>query len=168
MNSQSQTLTQAESLWIAEVAGRLRLIQADTAESAAEKRREFLQEEIARNLKAVPAVNRKRYLEALLTRFPIGGEIGRSAAAPAAPTPAPEPKPMTAEETIERFFDIVSKAPSDKRAEPRYLCGRFPDTGPALWDRLEDHGADSPAIRWDDFAVHFGDAHGTPRRMRTT
>ena len=134
MNSQSQTLTQAESLWIAEVAGRLRLIQADTAESAAEKRREFLQEEIARNLKAVPAVNRKRYLEALLTRFPIGGEIGRSAAAPAAPTPAPEPKPMTAEETIERFFDIVSKAPSDKRAE---LSKRIADAGLAPAARNE-------------------------------
>lgn len=116
MNAQSQTLTQDESLWIGDVAGRLRLIQADTAEAPAEKRREFLQEEITRNLKNVPASNRKRYLQALLARFPIGGEIGRPA--PIATTaPPPEPKPLTPEETIDRFFEVISRLAPDKRAE---------------------------------------------------
>jgi hypothetical protein len=125
MNFQSQTLTQDESLWIAEVAGRLRLIQADTTEAPAEKRREFLQEEITRNLKAIPAANRKRYLQALLSRFPIGGETGRTAPVPAA-APAPEPKPQTPEETIERFFDVISNLPQDKRAE---LSKRIAEAG---------------------------------------
>jgi bifunctional DNA-binding transcriptional regulator/antitoxin component of YhaV-PrlF toxin-antitoxin module len=116
MNSQSQMMTQDESLWIGEVAGRLRLIQADTAEAPAEKRREFLQEEITRHLKPVPAANRRRYLQALLARFPIGGEIGRAAPVAQA-APPPEPKPLSPEEKIEQFFDLVSKLAPERRAE---------------------------------------------------
>ncbi len=128
MNSNSATLTEDESIWINEVAGRLRLIQADTAEAAPEKRREFLQEEIARNLKSIPAANRKRYLEALLWRFPVAGELARASTAPAvaAPAPPPTPKLESPEETIERFFDIVTKLSEPKRAE---LSKRLADAG---------------------------------------
>src|SRR2546423_11511651 len=68
-------LTEQESDWVSELANRLRLIQADAVSSTPEKRREFLQEEVARHFKPVPPANRKRFLEALLARFPIAGQV---------------------------------------------------------------------------------------------
>jgi len=82
-------LTELETGWINEVAGRLRLIQADTASLDAGKRNEFLQEEVNRTFKAVPPANRKRLLEALLSRFPIAGNIASQSASSAATAPVP-------------------------------------------------------------------------------
>ena len=114
---------------MSEVAGRLRLIQADTAEASADERRELLQEEITRNLKGIPAANRKRYLQALLTRFPVGGELRESSpAAGAAPVaPAQPSKAESAEETIDAPRNVprgivravlASGLPEAVRADP--------------------------------------------------
>ena len=129
-------VTEDESIWINEVAGRLRLIQADAATAAPDKRREFLHEEIARNLKTVVAGNRKRYLEALLRRFPVGGDLVKAAGtpAPAAPVAAAQPRTDTPEEIIERFFDVVSKLPEPARAE---LSKRLAEAGFNWVDRNE-------------------------------
>ena len=115
------TLTAQESGWIHDVAGRLRLIQADTAQVEPGKRAEFLQEEVERSLKSVPPANRKRFIEALLARFPVAGKVVSSfSPAPAlAPTPVPTPvavaeSPM---ETLERFLASVPKLSDEQRGD---------------------------------------------------
>ena len=114
-------LTEQESDWVNALAGRLRLIQADAAGKPVEERRGYLQEEIARNLKSVPPANQRRYLDALLSRFPVRGQVPSLAAASAPvaapPPPPPRPKEETPDETIERFFALVARLPEDKRAE---------------------------------------------------
>jgi hypothetical protein len=104
---QNRALTEQESTWVADLAGRLRLIQADTASSAPEKRREYLHEEIVRGLKGVPPADRKQRLEGLLTQFPVAGKIGASMPAPA-PAPAARPAPETPEQIFERFISAAS------------------------------------------------------------
>jgi len=116
-------LTEQETDWVNTLAGRLRLIQADAASKSNEERCGYLQEELVRNLKSVPPSNQRRFLQALLARFPVGGQIpSLSAAAPvqvptAAPAAPPSPRAQTPEEIIERFFDLVAQLPENKRAE---------------------------------------------------
>ena len=128
-------LTEQESNWVSELANRLRLIQADAVMTAPEKRREFLQEEVARNFKPVPPANRKRFLEALLARFPVAGQVmnfSAAAAAPAPAAPAARPAPESIEETLERFLAGASGLPEGKRAE---FSKRLSDAGFAWVDR---------------------------------
>ncbi len=116
--SASAALTEQENAWLGQVATRLRLIQADAALATPEQGREFLNEEIARSLKDVAPVERKRYLEALLARFPVGGRVmGIVPPAAAAPTAAPPSRVETFEELVERFFKAVAEADAVKRAE---------------------------------------------------
>src|ERR1017187_10901967 len=119
MNNQNIALTDEESGRINEVAGRLRLIQADAASGTVEQRREYLNEEIARNFKGVAPAQRKRYLEALHARFPVAGQIVRTPAPAPAPalTPAPAPAPETFEQLMERFLKAAKELPDPKRAE---------------------------------------------------
>lgn len=110
-------LTEQENNWIVELAGRLKLVQADSAALPPAQRREFLNEEIARALKPVPPSNRKRYLEVLLTRFPVAGQTLKTAAAPAAaPVPA-APPPETFPELLDRFVQAASSLPDAQRTE---------------------------------------------------
>jgi hypothetical protein len=129
-------LTEQEADWVDSMAGRLRLIHADAASKPAEERLGYLQEEVARNLKSIPPANQRRFLEALLARFPVRGQVpSLTAAAPIpVPTPAPAPAPPKAEtpqETIERFFVIVARLPEDQRAQ---LSRRIFDAGLARVD----------------------------------
>lgn len=101
---------------MAELAGRLRLIQADTASSAPEKRREYLHEEIVRGLKGVPPADRKQRLEGLLTQFPVGGKVGAPTPAPAAPAPAARPAPETPEQILERLISAASSLSEAQRS----------------------------------------------------
>jgi len=118
------TLSGQESSWIHEVAGRLRLIQADTAQVEPAKRAEFLQEEVERSLKTVPPANRKRFVEALLARFPVAGRVvsGFSPVPAAEPEPAPVAAPVPVAEspleTLERFLAEVSNLSEEQRGEP--------------------------------------------------
>ncbi len=120
MSQANTTLTGPEGSWIHDVAARLRLIQADTAQEEPGKRAEFLQEEIERSLKHVPPASRKRLIEALLTRFPVAGKVVNSFA-PAPPAPAPVPVAVPVEEspaeTLERFLAAVTKLPEAPRGE---------------------------------------------------
>lgn len=130
-------LTEQESNWVSDLANRLRLIQADAVMTSPEKRREFLQEEVARNFKPVPPANRKRFLEALLARFPVAGQVVSFSMAPAAAAPAPaapaaKPAPETIEETLERFLAAASNLPEGKRAE---FSKRLSEAGFAWVDR---------------------------------
>jgi len=121
MSQSNTTLTDQEGSWIHDVAARLRLIQADTAQLAPEKRSEFLQEEVERNLKNVPPANRKRFIEALHARFPVAGKVVTSFPAPPAPTPAPPPAPVAVaespEKTLERLLAAIPQLSEEKRGD---------------------------------------------------
>lgn len=119
MNDQNIALTGEEAGWITELAGRLRLIQADAPTAAPEQRREYLNEEISRSFKGVAPAQRKRYLEALHARFPVAGQmVTTSGPAPAAaPTPTPAPAPETFEQLLDRFLKAVKGLPDPERAE---------------------------------------------------
>lgn len=116
MNHSNTVLTEQEGEWINKCAQKLRLIQADTAQTAPEKRREYLQEEIARTFKEVPAANRKRFLDALLARFPVAGQVVKSASAQPAPPP-PRPVAETADQVLDRLLAMAGTLPEEKRAE---------------------------------------------------
>jgi hypothetical protein len=108
-------LTEQEGDWINGLATRLRLIQADAASMPVEKRREYLQEEVGRNFKGVPAANHKRYIEALIARFPVGGQIVKSPPI-AAPAPAvPAAVDETPEEILERLIKASAKLSDQQR-----------------------------------------------------
>ena len=110
-------LTEQESDWISQVAARLRLIQADAAAAAPEKRSEFLKEEIARDLKTVPPAERRRYLDALLSRFPVAGQVLQSAPVATVAPEAPAPAPESPDELLTRFLGVVAELTREKRAE---------------------------------------------------
>ena len=118
MSHSTITLTDQEDQWIHECAARLRLIQVDAVTLAPEKRREYLQEEVERSLKNAPPANRQRFLQALLHRFPVAGQVVNTAIAPAAPpSPAsPPPASLTPDELLGRFLAAVPGLPADKRA----------------------------------------------------
>lgn len=116
MSHSNTALSEQENGWVEEFAGRLQLIRADTAAATPQQRREFLQEEIARGLKSVPPASHKRYLEALLARFPVAGQV--ASAVPAAPAPAPAPAaPLSPEQTLDRFLDSLAACPREKQDE---------------------------------------------------
>jgi hypothetical protein len=107
-----------KSTWAESLAARLRLVQADAAGLTAEKRREFLSEEISRKLKELPKPSHKRHLEALLAQFPVGGQVCYSVAVPIAPAPVTvEPAPETFEQVFERFLGMVRNLPEAEKIE---------------------------------------------------
>jgi hypothetical protein len=95
-------LAQQESEEIAECAAQLRLVQADPELAADERRRGgVLKGLLAEKLKGLPPANRKRFLTALLARFPVAGKIVESIERPPA---KPEPPVReTAAKLLERF-----------------------------------------------------------------
>jgi hypothetical protein len=110
------TLSDQENSLINECVGRLRLIQADSAHLPPDQRREFLNEEINRSFNRVPPANRKRYLEALLVRFPVAGCVATRVVETAAPPPPP-PRPETPDGLLEKFIVAAAREPEEKRAE---------------------------------------------------
>lgn len=136
MSYQSAVLTEQESAWLSEVAGRLRLIQADAASSTSQERREFLGEQLTRSLQKTSPGDRKRYLEALLARFPVGGELVRNtpteSAPAAAPAPAPAPPPETFDQLFERLLKAVPELDEKKKAE---VTKRLGEVGLARVDK---------------------------------
>jgi PAS domain-containing protein len=132
MSHATTTLTDQENGWIAECATRLRLIQADAGTLSPEKRREYLQEEMERSLKGAPPANRRRYLQALLQRFPVAGQVVSSAPVPVAAAPPPAPRPLTPEDLLERLLAASADLPDEKREE---FGRRLRDAGLVSVDR---------------------------------
>lgn len=117
MRDPNLTLNEQEGAWIHEVAGRLRLVQADSATAAPAQRREFLSEELGRAFRQVASADRKRYLRALLARFPVGGRALETAAAvPAAPA-AEAAAPETFEQQLERLIQAAAGLDENRRAQ---------------------------------------------------
>ena len=133
MSHANTALSEQDGDWIAEMAGRLRLIQADALSLQPEKRREYLQEEVTRSLKEVAPGNRKRLLGALLARFPVAGQVMKSLPAQtSAPAPVPVSVVETPEQILERLLAVAGKLPEEKRAE---ISKRLGEAGLAWVDR---------------------------------
>ena len=113
MSQFTTTLTDDELDRVNQCAGRLRLIQNDSATLSPERRREYLHDEISQSFKDVSPTNRKRLLEALLARFPSGGRMPADSA-PAAPALAPQ-TPETPQELLERFLKLSAELPQQQK-----------------------------------------------------
>ena len=143
-------LTEQEGKWVDELSDRLRLIRAGAANAPTEKRREYLQEELARHFKEVPQSGRKRLLNSLLQRFPVAGNVSMPSAAPVSPViPADE----TAEQILERLLAATAVLPDDQRAK---ISRRFPKPcAPPAWSCFMP--SPSPARRFiiSNFSARF-------------
>jgi hypothetical protein len=89
-----------------------------------------LQEEVERSLKNSPPANRQRYLQALLHRFPVAGQVAAvtPVAAPAAPPPAPAP--LTPDCFPCKAVVSASRGYSVRRRGAGWATGRRP---PGFW-----------------------------------
>jgi hypothetical protein len=114
MSHTNTILTDSEKTWINECSRRLRIVQADGATAPPEKRQEYLNEEIDQSLKAVPTADRKRYLEALMARFPIGESVTESSS-PSSFSSPPAGVTETPEQLLEQFLMVAAKLPEEKR-----------------------------------------------------
>jgi hypothetical protein len=115
MSQTNSILTEEELSLVNDCAARLRVIQGDAADMEANKRREYLNEEVIHSLKGLSASRRKPCLEALMGRFPVAGQVARLTAAPA-PAPA-APPPETPIQLVERLAAMVREIPEAQRAE---------------------------------------------------
>ena len=113
MSQFTTTLTDDELDKVNQCAGRLRLIQSDSAALSPERRREYLNDEISRSFKDASPANRKRLLEALLARFPAGGRMPTNAAPV---TPAAAAPPETPQALLERFLKLSAELPQEQKA----------------------------------------------------
>ena len=105
-------LSEQENNWLADAVRRLRLIQANGRDVAPAKRAEYLREELTRNLDTVPPANRKRFLQALLSQFPVAG---RTVAQPRSAPPEPVPPAESQDEALERFLQMLTELAPEKR-----------------------------------------------------
>jgi hypothetical protein len=122
MSQFTTTLTDDELDKVNQCAGRLRLIQSDSATLSPERRREYLQDEISQSFKDASPANRKRLLEALMARFPSGGRMPSVTAAPVAVAATPE----TPQELLERFIKLSAELPQPEKAA---LAKKLSDAG---------------------------------------
>ena len=103
-----------EALWATALAGRLRLVQANSVEQPPATRQEFLAEEIERALKDVPPSRRKGCLEALGEHFPAWQVAPLPEAANGAKADIVEDTP---ERRFESFLQAVPQlTPEQKKA----------------------------------------------------
>ena len=114
MSQFTTTLTDDELEKVNQCAGRLRLIQSDSATLSPERRREYLNDEISQSFKDVSPANRKRLLEALLARFPAGGRMPTDTA-PVAPAVTAPQTPETPQALLERFLKLSAELPQQQK-----------------------------------------------------
>ena len=126
------SLTEEENEWISKCAGRLRLIQSDAAAMPADKRREYLKDELGRTFQDVPPANQKRLREALLARFPVAGHVVATASPAPMPAPAPKSAPESVDQILEKLLAAAANLPDEKRTE---IAKRIGDAGFACVDR---------------------------------
>jgi len=126
-------LTEEEGEWINNCAGRLRLIQADAATTPADRRREYLKEEIGKSFASVAPANQKRLLDALLARFPVAGNVIQIQSAPSAsPVPAAKAAPETVEQIVDKLLVAAADLSAAQRAE---VSKRLAEAGLAWVDK---------------------------------
>lgn len=92
------------------LAARLRVIQASFNDQPPETRGGYLLEEIQREIKAVPELERTGFLDALSLLFPT------VEAEPAPPPPPPEPAPLSTVELVDALIEKFQGAPAEERS----------------------------------------------------
>ena len=102
-----------ELVWSGGLAARLRMLQANYAEDAADVREAQLADEVERSLKGVSPSDRPRFLNRLEGQFPL---VESGSATPVASAPAEAPREVSVEEFIERFIEIAAAMPAPQRA----------------------------------------------------
>ncbi len=111
-----------EVQWATNVGSRLRLLQASFADDESAVRRDYLAEEIEREIREIPDSRRKTYLEALAERFPQGESVS-------IPTPAAAPAEMSPESLVAQLSAL---APTLSESQRRELSYRLQDAGFAV------------------------------------
>lgn len=114
-----------EAVWAAGVGTRLRMLQASFADDDATARREYLAEEIERNIREIPASRRKAHLEALSERFP---EWGDASAEPDADS-GPEPEPAAGPSAATLAAQLVEMASALSEAEREDITNQLLSVG---------------------------------------
>jgi hypothetical protein len=119
MSQANTILTEEERSLVNDCAARLRVIQGDAAAMAADKRREYLGEEVHRSFKGLTPARRRSCLDSLLTRFPVGGKLAGTLAAPPAAAPA-----VPVVESPEKLLEALLARVGELSAEQRAAFGR--------------------------------------------
>jgi len=105
-----------EAVWAAGVGTRLRMLQASFADDDAAARRDYLAEEIERNVREIPASRRRAHLEALAERFPEWGNASSVEEEIVEPEPAPAAGPSPAT-LAAQLVELASTLSEDERED---------------------------------------------------
>ena len=113
--SQANTVLSEEELGLVhDCADRLRVIQGDAAAIEAEKRREYLNEEVSRSFMGLTPARRRACLQGLLARFPVAGQLAN--AANPLPTPAPAVA-LSPADLLERLLSVAGELTEEQRVD---------------------------------------------------
>ena len=126
MSQTNTVLSEDERGLVNDCASRLRVIQGDTAAIDAEKRCEYLNEEINRSFKGLTPGRRKPCLEGLLARFPVAGQLANGQAAPPVPTVPVAPVADSPAKLLERLVALAGELSEEQRVE---FARRLSDAG---------------------------------------
>jgi len=104
-----------EISWAMRVGSRLQMLQASFADDDAVARTGYVEEEIERSLRDVPAARRAAYLEALAERFPSWESQAPASPAAASQAGAAQPAADTPEELVTRLTALAASLSNDAR-----------------------------------------------------
>jgi hypothetical protein len=116
-----------EALWAVGLGARLRMLQASFADDDAAARRDYIAEELEREIREIPASRRKAYLEALAERFP-----GWESATVPADEVVPEAAPIVDSSPESLVMQLTALAGTLSDADRRELADRLQEAGFAL------------------------------------
>jgi hypothetical protein len=107
--STSTAALEEPAAWASALGNRLKYLQANLADEAAESRQSYLEEELSRSLQALPPSKRGPYLEALAERFPTWELATVAVNSPAAVTQ------QTPDEIVKSFLALVPQLSGEQR-----------------------------------------------------
>ena len=116
-----------EALWAVGLGARLRMLQASFADDDAAARRDYIAEELEREIREIPASRRKAYLEALAERFP-----GWESATVPADELVPEAAPIVDSSPESLVMQLAALAGTLSDADRREMADRLQEAGFAL------------------------------------
>jgi len=133
-----------EALWANGLAARLRLIQGNFADDAAEARQSYLAEELERSLKPIAPSRREVHLRTLAELFPAWGGVS-----PAPPPATPGAPAETTEELVERLIEAAQALGEPEKAA---VAKRLQESG-LVAKESRPASAEAPVEFWKAFGV---------------
>jgi hypothetical protein len=131
MSLANTVLSEEEVGLVNDCAGRLRIIQGDAAAIEAEKRQEYLREEVSHSFKGLTPARRRVCLQGLLARFPVAGQLAHAATPASVPAPA-APVALTPADLLQRLLSVAGELTQEQRAD---FARRLFDAGFVWVDR---------------------------------